>query len=306
MTTQQVNKNKKSRLLGGMAVGLSTAISCIWAVWGIIENFHEGWYYPSLGQNLGLMLTQYLSPMLLFMGVTLLGIYQPRIGAIFHLLIACLAGWFFRGGSLAAIILIITPLLGLGIIYWFGRLESKQVSVWLATGLPLLALIIFGTAPALRVSQRLNDGNLEARQVAGNGVALIWAPSGPGWPDTGGDWYEAQQSCQRLSDDGLALTKESLQIWRLPTVEEAVRSLTRQGANSGGVWEAEGAQASYQVRPDKESPLWKVHSPVIYWWTATEQDEDRAYMIVYDGKVWPRSKDFGPDYLGFRCVKTPR
>ena len=87
------------------------------------------------------------------------------------------------------------------------------------------------------------------------------------------------------------MTDQNQDIWRLPTVEEAVSSLTR--------------RASYSLQPDKESPLWKVHSPVIYWWTATEIDEDRAYIIVYDGKVWPRSKDFGPDYLGFRCVKSP-
>ena len=37
----------------------------------------------------------------------------------------------------------------------------------------------------------------------------------------------------------------------------------------------------------------------------TEIDEEKAYIIVYDGRVWPRSKDFGPDYLGFRCVKHP-
>ena len=41
---------------------------------------------------------------------------------------------------------------------------------------------------------------------------------------------------------------------------------------------------------------------VIYWWTATEIGEDKAYIIIYDGEIWPRLKDFGPDYLGYRCV----
>jgi hypothetical protein len=64
-------------------------------------------------------------------------------------------------------------------------------------------------------------------------------------------------------------------------------------------------KATYTTRPDKEPPLWNICSQVIYWWTATEVDRDRAYIIVYDGKMWPRAKSFGPAYLAFRCVKQP-
>jgi len=81
--------------------------------------------------------------------------------------------------------------------------------------------------------------------------------------------------------------------------------MARHGQNSGGAWDAEIAKATYRATPDKESPLWNVHSQVIYWWTATEVDEEHAYIIVYDGKVWPRAKQFSPAYLGFRCVKQP-
>jgi hypothetical protein len=167
----------------------------------------------------------------------------------------------------------------------------------------MLTLIISGIEPIIRVPQRINDGNLEARLVQGNGVHLTWAPDGPGWPREGVTWEEAQQVCQHLSEDGLTLASAPQDIWRLPTVDEAVRSMTRHDQNSGGVWDAENAEAIYQKRPDKESPLWNVHSQVIYWWTATEVDEDRAYIIVYDGKVWPRNKQFSPAYLGYRCVK---
>lgn len=138
-----------------------------------------------------------------------------------------------------------------------------------------------------------------------NGVALYWAPDGPGWPREGGDWYEAQYACQYLSEDGLFLTSTLQDIWRLPTVDEAVRSKARHGRNSSGLWDEETDEANYKTTPDKESPLWNVHSQVIYWWTATEVDEERVYIIVYDGEVWPRSKRFGPAYLGFRCVKRP-
>jgi len=295
----------KRRTAGWIAVGLSTVITCVWAFWGINENFHEGWYNESLLSNLGLMFVQYLSPMLIFMGVTLISITWPRFGGGLHIIIALLAVWFFQAFSNAATFLIITPLIGLGLFYWFGRPQPRQIALSLAIGLPILTLIIFGIEPALRVSQRIDDGNLQARLVQGNGVNFIWAPDGPGWPRAGGNWYKAQRVCQYLSEDGLALALAPQQIWRLPTVDEAVRSMARHGQSSGGVWDAEIAKATYQTRPDKESPLWNTHSQVIYWWTATEVDKEHANIIVYDGKVWSRAKQFGPAYLGFRCVKQP-
>jgi hypothetical protein len=294
---------RKRQITGWIAVGLSTVITCGWAVWGIIENFHEGWYFETLWSNLGMMFVQYLSPMLIFMGVTLVSISWPRFGGALHWAIALLAIWFFQAFSNAATFLIIMPLVGLGALYWFGHPRPKRLATSLAVGLPMLTLIISGTSPAMRVSRRIDDGNLQARSVYGNGVELTWAPDGPGWPQQGGDWYEAQQVCRYLSEDGATLASTPQHIWRLPTVDEAVRSMARHGQNSGGEWDAESAEAIYETTPDKESPLWKVHSQVIYWWTATEIDADRAYIIVYDGKVWPRSKQFGPEYLGFRCVK---
>jgi hypothetical protein len=294
----------KRRLVGWLALGISTLVTCFWAFWGIVENFHEGWYFESLLANLGLMFVQYLSPMLIFMAVTLLSIFWHRFGGGLHVILALLGIWFFQAFSNAAMFLIILPLTGLGLLYWFGRLEPRKLAASVALGLPLLTLIIAGIGPAVRVSQRINDGNLQARPVHGNGVDLIWAPDGPGWPREGTNWYEAQKACEYLGEDGLTIASNPQHIWRLPTVDEAVRSMARHGINSGGVWDAETSEATYSTTPDKESPLWNLHSQVIYWWTATEVDEERAYIIVYDGKVWPRSKDFGPAYLGFRCVKN--
>jgi hypothetical protein len=298
-----LKKPDKRQIAGWLTVSSSILITCFWAFWGIVENFHEGWYSESFLSNLGLMLIQYLSPMLIFLLVTLISIYWPRFGGGLHGLIASFAIWFFQAFSNAAIFLIILPLIGMGALYWYGRPRPRKLAASLVVGLSLLTLIISGISPALRVSQRINDGNLQARLVQGNGVSLTWAPDGPGWPREGGDWYAAQQACQQLSEDGL--TQKSLlhNIWRLPTVDEAVRSMALHGRNSGGVWDAETAKATYKILPDKESPLWNVYSQVIYWWTATEVDEENAYIIVYDGKIWPRAKQFGPAYLGFRCVK---
>jgi len=295
----------KRQFVGWIAVGLSTAITCLWAFWGISETFHEGWYYESLLRNVGLMFVQYLGPMLIFMGVTLVSISWPRFGGLLHVIFALLVAWFFQSFTNPGTFLLIAPLIGIGLLYWFGRPQPRKMAVSLAIGLPVLTLIISGIEPALRVSQRIDDGNLQAWLVNGNGVTLIWAPDGPGWPRTGVDWYEAQQACQYLDEDGLTLASAPQHIWRLPTVDEAVRSMARHGKNSGGVWDAETTQATYETAPDKESPLWNTHSQVIYWWTATEVDEEHAYMIVYDGKVWSRAKQFSPAYLGFRCVKQP-
>jgi hypothetical protein len=295
----------RRQILGWIAVVLSTAITCFWAFWGIIENFHEGWYYDYLPANVGLMLVQYLSPMLLFLGVTLVSITWPRLGGALHAVLALLVAGFFQAWTNTVIFFLIAPLVGIGLLYWFGRPQPRKIALSLAVGLPILALIVFGIEPVLRVSQRLDDGNLEARLVQGNGVSLLWAPDGPGWPRTGADWHQAQQTCRHLTEDGLTLAPEPQDIWRLPTVDEAVRSMARHGQNCGGVWDSETAKAAYESTPDKESPLWNVHSQVIYWWTATEADEEHAYIVVYDGKVWPRAKEFGPAYLGFRCVREP-
>ncbi len=300
-----MKKIDKRPLAGWIGVCISTIITCFWAFWGIIENFHEGWFYESLLLNLGLMITQYLSPMLLFMGVTLVSLYWPRIGGGLHIVLALFAVWFLQAFSNPVMFLLILPLVGLGALYWFGRPQPRKLAVSLVVGLPLLTLIISGIGPIRRVSQRINDGNLQARQVRGNGVNLIWAPDGPGWPQAGTNWHEAQRVCRYLNEDGLTISSQPLDIWRLPTADEAVRSMARHGQNSGGVWNAENGQVTYKTSPDKESPLWNIYSQVIYWWTATEIDENRAYIIVYDGKVWPRSKQFGPAYLGFRCVRPP-
>jgi hypothetical protein len=300
-----MKRPNKRQVMGWIAVLISTAVTCFWAFWGIIENFHEGWFHVFLLSNLGLMLVQYLSPMLIFLGVTLVSIYWPRLGGGLHVLLSMLAVGFFQAFSNPGTFFLILPLAALGVLYWFGRPRPQKLAAALVVGVPILTLVLSGFSPALRVSQRFDDGNLQARLVDGNVVQLIWAPDGPGWPRAGANWYEAQEICQHLTADGFGQADEPQHIWRLPTADEAVRSMARHGKNSGGEWDARTTKATYSTTPDKESPLWNVHSQVIYWWTATELDDERAYIIVYDGKVWPRAKQIRPAYLGFRCVKQP-
>jgi hypothetical protein len=116
-------------------------------------------------------------------------------------------------------------------------------------------------------------------------------------------WEEARRRCRHLTADGLSLAETPRDVWRRPTAEEAIRSMSRHGRNCGGSWDAARARATYDRTPDKESPLWDVHSPVIYWWTATEVNDREALIVVSDGKVWPRPKSAHWGYLGFRAVK---
>jgi hypothetical protein len=295
---------EKRRIAGWLAVALSTLIACFWAFWGIIENFHEGWYHDSLILNVGLMFLQYLSPMFIFLSLTVLSIAFPRIGGMAYALVGVtLALVLFGWDDAVAMPLIIVPTLVLGILYWYGRPHPRRAAYWVAVGLPLLTLIICGVEPVVRVAGRFNDNNSEARLVEGNQVRLVWAAEGAGWPRKGVTWHDALKRCQHLSADGRTLAEFPQNVWRLPTVEEVVRSMSRHGINSGGSWHEQSRTATYRTRPDKESPLWNGHSEVIYWWTATEINDEEAFMIAYDGKVWPRRKHFAPDYLAYRCVK---
>lgn len=304
MKKHLMTKLSKRLVAGWLAVALSTSVASFWAFWGIIENFHEGWFHDSFLKNVGLMFLQYLSPMIIFISLTLLAIAFPRIGGTAYALGGItLALVLFDWDDRVAMQLVILPMLLLGILYWYGRPQPRRRAYWIAAGLPMLTLIICGVEPVVRIAGRVNDNNLEARLVEGNGVRLVWASDGVGWPRKGVTWHEARKRCEYLSEDGKTLAETPQNVWRLPSVEEAVRSMSRHGINSGGLWEAQTRTAKYRTRSDKESPLWNVHSQIIYWWTTTEINDEEAYMIVYDGKVWPRPKRFAPDYLAYRCVK---
>jgi hypothetical protein len=296
---------QRSNILGWIAVILSSLITCFWAFWGIIENFHEGWYYRSTFRNLGLMLIQYLFPMLAFAVVTVIAIVAPRLGSILYVLVAILAAWRFRGASWIVVYLnIVTPLLLLAVLFWFGRPQPRRRALWLALGLPSLTLLIAGIVPASHVFGRVDDGFRGARLVTGNQVVLIWAPAGPGWADRGVNWDEAIRRSRYLNSDGQTLADSPQDIWRLPTIDEAVRSQALHGRNCGGTWNSTESSAVYPLcTPDKETPLWDPYSQVIYWWTATEAPNGEVYRITYNGQVLTIPKKVSWGYLGFRAVK---
>ena len=295
-----------SRIVGWIAVVLSTAIASFWAFWGIIENFHEGWYFESIWSNLGLMIVQYLSLMLIFLTLGVVSIAWNRVGSVLHIGLAVLALWIL-GFHATTLHSVAGPLVLIALAYWFGRPEPRKWAFCFLIGVTLITFVVSGAEPVWRVLiiGRTNDGNFGARIVEGNGVKLVWAPEGPGWPREGIEWNEAVRRCRHLTEDGLRLADEPHDIWRLPTADEAVRSMHRHGKHCGGQWDGNSAFPKYTAKPDKETPLWNVHSQVIYWWTGTEIDEDHAYMVSYNGHVRPRRKTWAPSYFAFRAVKEP-
>lgn len=292
------------KIIGWTAVFISAVFTNLWSYWGIIENFHEGWYHTNLWDNISMMLGQYLLVPFTFIILGFISIQRNKIGSILHLAIAILM--YFKFGQMnAGLLFISTPIIGLAILYWLGSFHYKSVAYILVVAFPMFIIFIIGSIQLYKVSHRFSDNNFEMRGIKGNAVHLIWAPTGPGWPDNGVSWKEAKKICSYLSEDGKSISNEELNIWRLPTVEEAVSSQVYHGENAVGSWNNKLKKATYYHQPDKESPLWNKNIKTIYWWTSTEVNEQQAYIIVYNGGVHARNKNIKVGYLNFRAVKDP-
>lgn len=289
-------------IFGWIAVSISAIFSNLWSYWGIIENFHEGWYHVNIWDNIQMMFGQYLLVPLAFILLGFISVNWNRFGAMLHIALAVFAFTQF-GNMNAGILFIAIPLILLASLYWFGNITKKLIAYIPLLFLPLLMIITIGSVQFYKVSHRYNDHNLESRIIKGNRVELIWAPEGPGWADNGTTWDEANKICSLLSEDGKSISKDVKNIWRLPTVEEAVASQVYHGENAGGIWNSQKKEATYSHQPDKESPLWNPNVKTIYWWTATEVNDKQAYIIIYNGAVHPRNKNIKAGYLNFRAVK---
>jgi hypothetical protein len=207
---------------------------------------------------------------------------------------------------------------------------------WLfALGVPTLAALIVAGFNLPVVLTRVDDGDRSARLIEGNGVELIWAPAGPGWntlQDYDGypSWNmlafygvepqglvsnklgstfateaDMQETgiCAYLNEAGTALEDQPVYIWRMPTTDEIVRSLSRHNENAGCAWNGETGKMECALRPDKETPLWAPDEPPVYFWTADEYDAEDAYYVSYTGFVSRQPKNWGNPRHGYRCVK---
>lgn len=298
---------RTSNIVGWIGVVLVTLAASFWAFWGIIEAFHEGWCQPELWMRL-LQTAAYLSPTAIFCGLAVLSIRWPRVGAALFTLLGFMIAILIlidQSNISLEIVLSLTALpILLGLMFLFGRPEPKVAAYVISLGIPLLILIVSGAEPVYRVSTRFDDGDRGERTVEGQGVTLVWAPAGPGWSRDGRvSWNDAKERVRYLTGDGMSLAKAPQNIWRLPTREEVVCSLTRSNQNAGGTWDSVLKQPRYERIPDKESPLWDLYAPLIYLWTAEEADEHRAWIVVYHGGVYAKPKAIGSPSMGFRAVR---
>ena len=302
-----MSKEKRRNIIGWTGVAITTIFSSLWAYWGSIENFHEGWYSVSIWENLFMLIFQYLLFTIIFVLLGVITLKWKIAGIILHVLLAGFCIWFFSGSNFLVIgLMIVIPIIGLGLIYYFGKPEPKKWAYRSLIFIPLIIIIAVFIPMSIKVSKRINDNDFGTRIVEGNEITLVWAPRGPGWPDSGTTWHEAMEICRYLSEDGTKIMDEVQDIWRLPTVDEAVRLMMLHGVNVNGIWYSDDQKAVYDKTPDKESPLWDVHSQVIYYWTSetAKDNDDRAYIIVYHGGINSKMKIDGQSYLSFRAVKN--
>lgn len=287
-------------------------VSCSWTIWGTVENFHEGWFSKTLFENL-LWTLLYLSGAILWTLLGVVAIKWPRVGAV-GVMITGIAFGIFVLRILTHITLIAVlswlPFMGafglIGVLWWFGSPQPKKLAILLSIGLPLLAFVICAAEPVYRISQRFDDGYRGARVIKGNGVELVWAPEGPGWPAKGGGYLDAVQRCKMLTLDGETLAATPQNIWRLPTVDEVARSMTRKGRNAGGYWDPARKVTEFKITPDKEAPLWNPYTGIIYWWTCSLDAKGNLYRMVFDGTAGPLARNFKMGSLGFRAVREVR
>ncbi len=222
---------------------------------------------------------------------------------------------------------------------WLGGYPRHLV----ALAAPLLVAAAVSAYWLPRLAARFDDGERGARRIKGNGVDLIWAPVGPGWSMTvegdlplggripgwaelalyglrpvgfgdkgtyAGEWPDAEMMrlhglCRFLSADGRRLMQARQGIWRMPTVDELVRSLVRHGENAGCTWDGVSDGAQCVLQPDKETPLWAPDWSPIYYWAADEFGTREAYYVGYSGRVDHQPKSWGNARHGYRCVRDP-
>jgi hypothetical protein len=115
---------------------------------------------------------------------------------------------------------------------------------------------------------------------------------------------ERYDVCDYLSEDGRQLMDQPQGYWRLPSVDELLRSLVRHGENAGCSWDWPSERAQCRIRPDRETPLWDPTAPVIYYWSADEQGQDSAYKVAYNAGVEALQKYTGLGSCGYRCVRS--
>ncbi|MDD2405394.1 MAG: hypothetical protein PHU24_02920 [Sphaerochaetaceae bacterium] len=103
-------------IIGWLGVSISLIFSSLWAYWGAIENFHEGWYSTSIWENVFMLMFQYLLLTIVFVLLAMVALRWKRIGLALHIVLAIFAVWFFNGAAFNVVgLMIVIPIIGLGL-----------------------------------------------------------------------------------------------------------------------------------------------------------------------------------------------
>lgn len=108
--------NKRQLIFGWTAIAIVTVFASLWAYWGGVENFYEGWYSTSIWENLSMMIVQYWMLAVVFMIIGFVGIRFPKVSLFLNIALGVGAAIFFSGAAFSVIwvmVVILLVLLGL-------------------------------------------------------------------------------------------------------------------------------------------------------------------------------------------------
>jgi hypothetical protein len=118
---------KKKSVIGWIGVLITLTFAGLWAYWGAIENFHEGWYATSIWENLFMLVFQYLLFAIVFTFLAMAAMKWKRIGLILHIGLAGFCVWFFSGASFHVLgLMIVLPIAALGLLYFSASRNRKN------------------------------------------------------------------------------------------------------------------------------------------------------------------------------------
>ncbi|MGD9887173.1 MAG: hypothetical protein AB7T03_04335 [Bacilli bacterium] len=170
-------KNNIKSILGWLGVLISLLFIIIWSYWGVIENFHEGWYSESIWENLFMLFFQYLLIPIFFIILAVIALKWKKMGVLCHAALAGFCLWFFKGASFSVLgLLILFPIIVLCLLYFFGEITHKKGAYLLIVTVPLIIILAISVPQGIKISKRLDDGNMSMQIVEGNGVTLAWHP----------------------------------------------------------------------------------------------------------------------------------
>ncbi len=344
MGMKENKKKILSRLPGWTAKTLMLLLTWVWSYWSAGELYHEGWWgawynplvylipavifltltlvalrWPSVGGGIIFIFGIAAG---LFFNALIIGVVISVVGVLFWLEGRRMAHLPDNTSSTAS-------------RWWFWLTVAPPVLIFIGFSTVMLPVVLTRVDDGDR-SARIIEGNGVTLMWAPEGPGWNWKqpwggypswdaialygvpPVGPDWSSKPGygrgednTWHHASVEdmtqtnlCLYLSEDGLTLMDTPQYIWRMPTVDDYVRSLVHDGENAGCAWRGEfKEQVTCNMRPDKETPLWAPDLAPIYYWAAEEYDEDNAYFVSYNGFVNATRKSGGNPRHSYRCVK---